>query len=485
MRVLFVISDVFMSEPLGSMQLSAVCKQKGHSTRFMALKHHDIVDQLNEYQPDLVAYSTMTPDAHLFASADQRVKQWKKDNRSSLVRIMGGPHATFFPEILDACALDGVCIGEGDRAIAAVLDRVEAGKPLDGIPNIITLADKTHRKELITDLDSLPFVDRDVYYEAFPRYRAVGLRSISASRGCPYHCTYCHNHRFNEIFKGCGPVVRRRSPELVIKELQEVIQKFQPVAFFRFADDTLTHKVDPWFEDLLGRYRRDIHVPFYCLMRSNTLTEDAAKLLSDSGCRSIAMSVETGGEKARNEILKRNLADDMVRNSYKIARKYKLATYANTMLGLPGTTLKDDFYSFRFSRSLGITVPLFGIFCPYPRTELAQYAIDNGMLDAETDVCIKPTNTSVLNCYTVKEKNIQRRLSYLAPVFSLLPAWFDGMLNVLVRLPFDRLYVFISAVCVSYRTSRKVFPGIYPRSLKNLIMVARDAVRLLTQRRGK
>ena len=52
---------------------------------------------------------------------------------------------------------------------------------------------------------------------------------------------------------------------------------------------------------------------FYCLYRANALTEDVAELLSKAGSVSMSMSIEAGREKLRNDVLKRNMSDEMMR----------------------------------------------------------------------------------------------------------------------------------------------------------------------------
>lgn len=48
------------------MILSGCCRKQEHQTRLAILQQHDIGKILEEFQPDVVAYSTMTPDEHLF-----------------------------------------------------------------------------------------------------------------------------------------------------------------------------------------------------------------------------------------------------------------------------------------------------------------------------------------------------------------------------------------------------------------------------------
>lgn len=478
MKILFVAPEILLSEPIGLMQLSAICKKNGHQTKLVLLKKQSIIKTLAEYNPQIIAYSAMTPDIDLFIEADNLIRSWLRNNNKSVVRIMGGPHPTYFPEILEQNQLDAICIGEGDNAILNMIKRVEGEKDFLNIPNVLSSGGLGFsQKELITDLDSLPFIDREIIYEAAPHYRTATLRSFLTSRGCPYRCTYCYNHVFNNMFQGLGKILRRRSVDHVIEEIKYVIKNYPPVRFIRFADDTFAHQVDQWLLEFLGRYQKEIKMPFYCLMRSNVLTEEMAKLLAQAGCKSIGMAVETGDEKTRNQVLKRNLSDKIVKESFDYARKYNIKTYGNTMLGIPGTTLKEDFDSFLFTKNLKLSAPTFGIFSPYPGTELTEYAIENGFLDKNFNFRTKFGLKSVLSCYTEKERDWQIRLAYLAPIFAALPNFFIRFLKILLKLRLTKLYSLIGGIYVSYRTYFKIFPHTLPSQPLSLLRIVRGAIR--------
>lgn len=475
MKILFIVPEILLATPLGVMQLSAICKENQFKTRLMVLKKESIIKVIEEYQPDIIAYSTMTPDAYLFKEADNLVKKWQEKTGKRVVRIMGGPHPTYFPDVFKELDLDAICLGEGDKAIVRIAERVKEGKNLLNIPNVIAGVEEPLNKELITDLDSLPFTDRSLIYEAVPYYRSTGLRSFSTSRGCPYNCTYCYNHIFNSTFKGCGPIIRRRSVDNIIEEIKYVIKNFPPIRYIRFADDTFIHKVDDWFLEFSERYKKEINIPFYCLMRSNTLTEETAKILKETGCRSIGMAVETGNEEVRNKILKRNLSDLLVKKSFELAKKYGLKTYGNTMLAIPGTDIKEDFNSFLFTKKLKLLAPTFGIFSPYPKTKLTEYAIEKGYLDKKINYP-KFGLKSVLNCYTEEEKDWQLRLAYMAPLFCDLPDCFIPLFKLILKLKLTKLYSLIGTVYIPYRTYTKIFPGILPRNPVKFIRIVRDAI---------
>ncbi|MFQ5445135.1 MAG: B12-binding domain-containing radical SAM protein, partial [Nitrospinales bacterium] len=382
MKVLFVVPDLFFSEPLGVMQLSAICKNAGHQTHLVALKRNSIQEILQEYSPDLIAYSVMTPDEHLFEAADRTVRSWAKDHKKQLTRIMGGPHPTFFPEVVHKLDLDAICLGDGDNAILRIINAIQEGKDLSGIPNVATQSHPDFEKEVVEDLDSLPYLDRDLIYDSDPDLQKMRLRSFLTQKGCPYKCTYCFNHSFNQMFKGGGrKLLRRRSVDNLIDEIQYVIKNYPEVKMIRFADDVFVIRRDAWLEEFAEKYPKKVGIPFYCLIRSNSLTEEAAQLLAKSGCRSVGMSIEAGDPELRNVVLKRNMSNELVEESFRIARKYGIRTYSNTLFGIPGTTLEDDFQSFLFAKKVKPAAPTFGIFCPFPKSELTDYAIELGVLD--------------------------------------------------------------------------------------------------------
>ncbi len=464
MKILFVNSDIFLTEPVGLLYLSAVLKRNHYDTSLTALRKESFREKLDTYNPDVIAYSAMSPEARLFINADAIAKKWIADSNKRVLRIMGGPHPTYFPEVLEEMGLDAIGIGECDTAILEMVRRFEADESLDGIPNVVT---PTHpygdvEKELIHGLDELPFIDRDIYYNAMPLYRHLGLKGFMTGRGCPYNCSYCQNHAFKAMFKKSGRLLRRRTVGNVIAEMKHVIENYPPVKLIKISDDTFAHKVDDWLVEFLDEYKKEIGVPFYCLMRSNTLSENMARRLKEAGCISICMAVESGNEKIRNDILKRGLTDEQVINSFAYARKYGMKTYGNTLLAIPGTTFEDDFNSFLFTRKLKMTAPSFGIFNPYKKTELTDFAEKMGLLDDKFDSSHQFGHLSALNSYTDKEKIMQLRLAYLAPLFCALPAIFIPLLRLFLQLPLTMLYKFVGTTYMVLKTGLFVFPGIYP-----------------------
>ncbi len=483
MRALFVVSDLFFSEPLGVMMLSAMCKRHGHQTRLSVLADARFARDLEEFDPDLVCYSVMTSHQYLFREADEVAREWMRRRGRAVPRVMGGPHATYFPAVLEQMDLDAICRGDGDYAIVAMLDALAAGGGLSGIPNVATPEQPEVEKQVVEFMDDLPHPDRDVLYEAAPDLQRVGIRSFQTMRGCPYKCTYCFNHAYNTFFKGEGrKLLRRRTVSDVIAEIKDVARRHPPLRMVRFGDDVFGVRLDDWLEEFADRYPKEVGIPFYCLQRASAMTEDMARLLSRAGCVSVGMSIEAGTERLRNEVLKRNMPDEMMREAFALARKYGLNAYANTILGIPGTTLEDDWQSYRFAKSLRAAAPTFGIFCPYPGTELTDYAIEKQELDPDYDFAeLHHSGRSVLKQYTDEEREIQLRLQSLAPLFCKLPDAADPLLRLLVRLPLTKPYDAIGSLSISALLAWKCFPGAYPRSPRLLLDAVRRAFRMYAE----
>jgi radical SAM superfamily enzyme YgiQ (UPF0313 family) len=467
MKILFVIKDVEYIDPMGIMLLSALAKEKGHTTAVNVLSDRNLIEKVKQFKPDVVAFSAKTGEHRYYIVANEQIKGFA----GSIFTVMGGPHTTFFPEIIERHDFDALCVGEGDEAWPELLDSVEGGLPVDGVPNIVTKNNFTRGRApeirpRRRELDTLPFLDRELFY-ATTRLGRFPMRSFMVGRGCPYRCTYCFNHIYNTIYRGKGPVITRMSVDRVTEELKELKQTHE-TQFIKFYDDVFVIKDDEWLDEFTEKFPREVGLPFHCLVRADNLTESILIKLKKAGLASISMSIESGNARVMEEILKRGMTLEDLQKAFDLCFRHGVPTFSNTILAIPSTGIKEDIESLDMNLSCRVTFGEFPIFFPYPGTELARYAIEGGYFDGDFDrLHMSYQSSSPLGSFTDKERLMQRNLSLLATVCLFWPRLRNITVRRLIKLPLTGLYFVIYYVVKAYLVKTKIYPMKF--SLKNFI----------------
>jgi len=471
MKILFVFKSENFLAPLGICGLSAVAREEGHEVSLGEMNTADIPETVAALRPDIIAYSSSTGEAKHYLRVNAKIKE----RFPGVFTIMGGPHPTFFPEVLDGSSLDAVCVGEGEGAFRDVLRARAQGRPVTAIPNIRARGEAaaTVPRGLIDDLDSLPHPDYGLLYDHTPM-GAYPLKNFMTSRGCPYSCTYCFNPAWNRLYEGKGRIVRRHSVEYVLDDI-EMVRRRWPLGNVKFYDDIFCYQADEWLEEFSREYRRRIGLPFFILTRADLLTEPAVRLLKLAGCRTISMSIEAGNAGLRNTLLKRDMSDDQIITAHELCRRYGIRTFTNCIVGLPGATLANEMESIDLSIRCKADWAEFLIFHPYPRTELGEQCVRDGIFRPDYGrMHTSYMHSSPLGCFTPAEKNAQKNISALGAVAVALP-WTRGIIARLIRWPhnklftlgyfFVKMYVIRAKIYVT-RTSWAHSMKIFLRSLK-------------------
>lgn len=223
--------------------------------------------------------------------------------------------------------------------------------------------------KLVDDLDSLAPPDKSLLYEASYGLRNLPIRGFFASRGCPYKCTYCFNHAFNEMYKDKGDIVRVKSVDYLMREIKTTIARY-PSSFLKFHDDVFGIKRD-WLEEFAEVYPREIGLPYVALVRPNMVDDKYAQTLKKSGAHTVCIAIESGNADIRNKVMLRAMKDEQIHETFDILRKYDIKSYCLNMMGLPGETeenfketilnfpqkLKDRLYSYQVVFPLLVEFP--------------------------------------------------------------------------------------------------------------------------------
>lgn len=449
---MFIVNDLGVNEPFGPMILSAILKQKGHKTTLGVLKKEDVMKKIFSYKPDVLAYSMMSVDMKDMKKFNDRLRK-----KTKIFTLLGGPHATLDRSCIKDSGIDAICIGEGDEAMLDVIEHLESGRDIKGIPNVMTKEDnELNVSNFIEDLDKLPFMDRDLVY-AYPEMARFGIKGIWASRGCLFPCPYCFNNRYNEVYRNKGRIVRRRSVDSIIKETEQLMHNYR-VSFIRIQDDVFVHKADDWLREFSEKWPKYIGLPFYCLLRSELVTDEMAYYLKKAGCFSICMSIESADDDVRIKMMRRRVSKEQLESAFKIFKKHKINVYANTMLALPFTSFEYDISSLDFAIKVQPEMPNFSIFMPYPGTDLGDYCIKTGMYDAvKNSIDYGMRNMSPLECFSKKEKEAQYNLCELAIVAVKFPWLRNLIVRHLIYWKPNKLFFIVHYLFAMSFYGRKIF----------------------------
>lgn len=397
MRVTFVVMGW---ENISVEYISSYLKQRGHEVSLayeqslfddknylcipIAAKMLDqgsnIVKQVIDTKPDIVAFSVL---AVTFQWALQRASMIKR--HLDVPVIFGGTHAITCPErMINKEPVDIVCIGEGEHALADLMDSMKAGA-VDTSLKGLWFKDKSgriiqnDRRPLIRDLDSMPLPDKDLFAPFIP-IRNYYL--AATSRGCPFSCTYCSVSYISEIEKNTENFkkVRERSVDSVIEELKVNKAKYN----FKWVDfrNSVFSPQSSWVLEFCEKYTKNINLPFRIFGHPLLINKETAVALKEAKCFAIQIGLESYDPHIRNNILKRPETNAQIHRAIDILERHKVPYSLDYILGLPGQgeqELKDAAVLFSGLKHCYRISPF--MLSYLPKLKIIDYAIEHDLLN--------------------------------------------------------------------------------------------------------
>jgi radical SAM superfamily enzyme YgiQ (UPF0313 family) len=137
-----------------------------------------------------------------------------------------------------------------------------------------------------------------------------------------------------------------------------------------------------WLKDFLSLYRKRVGLEFSCLVKADAVRKhkDYAKLLKDAGCRMVAFGIESGSERLRNELLKKEISNEDILSAASMLHDAGIKFRAFNIVGLPNETLKDAYETVQLNIDIKTDYPWCAIYLPIKDTALANYALNQKAL---------------------------------------------------------------------------------------------------------
>ena len=362
-----------MVEQMGVMCVSAVLKDAGHTTEifFDDQRRPDrFMKELADFEPDIVAFSILTPSAPWALRMVKRVKQ-----ELDAITVFGNVHAIVCPAIIEEPGVDIVCLGEGEFPMRDLCARIDAGEEYSSIDGFWVKTDtgivKNPMCAELVDLDAMPFHDRPLY-DKYAFFRHSRYLRLVLGRGCPFRCTFCTNPVMADKY-GRKRYVRKLSPERAIAEIEHTIRNRPAKVKFIFFADEVFWVTNAWLREFCALYKERIRIPFCGAFRFGPIAEEDVQLMAEAGCKAVAFAFETGDEKQRRELMNKNVSDELILELSGLLRKCNISYCASAFFGLPGDTFNDHIQRLAFYRKANPTYLWTTFFQPYPGVSLSEH----------------------------------------------------------------------------------------------------------------
>ncbi len=355
--------------PMGMYYLGAALLEAGHEVE-LADWHQVYTDPsevertLARFEPDLVGVSIFHANRWGGLDVAEYIKQTRPDTRV----VFGGVGATFLSRLLleHFSCVDAIIRGEGEQTFLTLVERLEHG---DSFADIAGLSYRDHAGSvvenadapLIQDLDSLPNPAK--YYA----YQHVAL-----TRGCPGNCRFCGSPRF------WGPKVRYHSPEYFVEQL--ALLRERGVRFFYVSDDTFTARKSVVLEVCRLIRERGLDITWAAISRVDRVDEEILDAMRRAGCIQISYGVESGSEKIRQALNKRQ-TNEQIDRAFALTTAYGILARAYIIYGCPGADEQSLAEDRAFLDRVGPLVALFYVLQVFPGTALYDEALQRFGLD--------------------------------------------------------------------------------------------------------
>ena len=344
-------------------------------------------------RPQVVFMETTTPTVDHDLALCREIK-----TRTNALIALGGAHATTFAESLlrEHPQIDWILLGEYELNARDAIAAWRQGEPLlDGVAGLVraqSLPDGSRRivsgppGAPIEPLDLLPMPARHLfptreapslwpYWDGFCRHRPAV--QMHASRGCPFHCTFC---LWVSVMYRNGPY-RMFSARRVVDEMEHAIREYGAREIY-FDDDIFTAREAHVLAICQEIAARKLRIPWSVMGDAMAVSERAIEEMARAGCIGMKLGIESANSRVLEQAGK-PVRVEKVRNVVSWCSRRGIKTHATVTFGLEGETRDSMRETLDFCRTLPVDSIQFSVATPFPGTPYYENARRSGhLLDA-------------------------------------------------------------------------------------------------------
>jgi anaerobic magnesium-protoporphyrin IX monomethyl ester cyclase len=414
----------------GVAHLASVLKAAGHQVRFWQLcedleplpDKHEFIARIQNEAPDLLAFSVVTNQWPY----TMQLARWGREELA-MPQVCGGIHALLnTEEILRNGLFDYVFRGECEEAFAEFVETLSQNKPVETLANLACVRDGqviVNPVRPLPILETLPRKD----YEMMDFQKLIDAKNgwvgMISSRGCPFSCTYCFNHRMVAAYRHdlqCSfaelNYIRHFRVDQIIHEMKYLLNNYRRIKMFILDDDLFTF--DPQYvKQFCREYKKLSDIPFVVNAHVNFFNDDIARDLAEANCRIVKFGVESGSPRIRDQILNRHMSNDSIIRAIQTVHRYGMHSSVFLIIGFPHETREDLYQTIRLMATARPGRFRWTFFYPFPGTKAWQISRDAGYINEEKWKTLKNfTDGSCLD-FGPEQNLILKKIGRIMPWF--------------------------------------------------------------------
>ena len=379
MKIAFLQETV--NQNMGIMYLSSLLKAQGHRVElFLEPFEPDFLKAVTAFRPEVIGFSVITGSHHWVLGLARQLKE----AMPAVTTVAGGPHPTYFPDMVREEPIDIIARGEAEISFPELISRLASGQDYRQTQGMwIKNQQEIYQNDvapLVEDLSSLPHPDRELYLK-YPFFRQQSEVPFSTTRGCPFRCSFCYNHVKATMYKGKGRYVRTRNVEDVISEMEEARRLSENMSSVLLYDDIIGLD-KKWLAEFCEVYRQRINLPWFTSIRADFVDQEVAENLARANCFCLSLGVETGDEDLREQVLRKKIPDALYLKASAILHQVGIKVRTSNMLFLPGEDVRKALKTLDLNRAMAVDFPWAYTLQPYPGTDIFDYAVKHGYLSS-------------------------------------------------------------------------------------------------------
>jgi radical SAM superfamily enzyme YgiQ (UPF0313 family) len=353
MRVMFVSINKLKSYrpvlPIGMVTVATQVRAAGHPVHCVDLMFEEddevvVRREARAFRPDVVGISIRNVDSlnllepAIYTPLALEVAEWVRAEHPGVRVVLGGAGFTTVPEdLMDFVDADFGILGFAERSLGELLACMEDGRaPVQVEGAVYREGRRIRRNEPRFEIDYARVLppDRTLYD---PRYFEYTFEThdevtrvpatIQTKKGCVLECVFCSNF----LIDGTG--VRSNDARAVADEIERIAA--EGMESYEIVDGVFNLPLHHALEILRELDRRDVRLPWSCMINPGAVSPELADLMVRTGCREVELGTDSCSDRVLS-VLRKNFRKRRITEVHQLFRNAGIRTMHCLFIGSPG-----------------------------------------------------------------------------------------------------------------------------------------------------